>query len=77
MPSEREQIAYAAEVMLDFMGRGAEGKDDDEIVFLQADIDAMAKACGVEDVPEVEPMTAGEVRRILRKGLQDLAAKNK
>lgn len=72
-PAEREKVDYAAEVFLEFIVSAADGKDDDELVFHEAEIKALASACGVDFDQDVEPMTAGELRRNLRRGKAALA----
>ena len=65
MPSSRQteegKVNYAAEVFLDFLATAADDKDDEELVFWNAEVQALAQACGVE-YPEVEPVTAGDLR---------------
>lgn len=72
MPRQQPTLEYAVEVMLDFLAAAADGKDDDELVFIEADVQALAQACGVEP-PEIEPMTAGEIRQRARAGKGALA----
>lgn len=60
-----EKLDYAVEVMLDFLNIVADGKDDDEMIFPQAAVNALAEACNTTP-PEVEPLTAGEWRRQTR-----------
>lgn len=74
MGTRAEKLDYAVEVMLDFLAHVADGRDDDELVFWQAELNALADACGVEDVPEVEPQTAGEIRAATRRAKARLAA---
>jgi hypothetical protein len=71
--SEQEQVDYAAEVMLDFMTSAADGKDDDEFVFIESAVHALAEACGVDFTEEMEPLTAGEIRQRARRGRRRLA----
>ena len=76
MPSSRQteqgKVDYAAEVFLDFLATAADGKDDDELVFWNAEVQALAQACGVE-YREVEPITAGELRASTRRAMAVLA----
>lgn len=73
--NDTQKVNYAAEVFLDFMGRAADGKDDDDLVFAEAEIFALADAAGVdrESLGEIEVMTAGELRRRVRAGKASLA----
>ena len=72
--TERErQLALATEVMLDAMNQVAEGKDDDELIFPQPFMEALAEACNTTLSREIEPVTAGEWRRRTREAKAALA----
>lgn len=64
----QQKIDYCAEIITDAFAALAEGKDDDELVFVNADIRALATLCNIDPdtLPEVEPMTAAEIRQRTR-----------
>lgn len=64
----------AAEIILDVVGRLAEGKDDDDLVFIDGHLRALAEHWNITaDWPEIEPVTAAEFRQRWRDGKASLA----
>lgn len=73
MSAERE-VAEATNAFLDAFGTLAEGKDDDDIVFVDGALRSIAEHLGIApDWPEIAPMTAAEFRRRWRDGKAALA----
>jgi hypothetical protein len=75
--SRQEEVALGAEFILDWFHAFVADKDDDELVFMEAPVKAMAEACNVPqdeiDALEIAPETAGEFRRRFRAAKEHLA----
>ena len=71
--SQQREVNRGAEFMLDYVCQIADGKDDDEIVFPQPIMEALAEACGTSLDEDIEPVTAGELRARTRRAKEALA----
>lgn len=68
-------VERATELLLDCALHLADGKEDDELVFMDGFMRAMAERCNVTpDWRELEPVTAREFRARFRAAKEQLAA---
>lgn len=75
MGSSQREIDEATNRMLDAFGALVDGKDNDDIVFVDGALRSIADRLGLAaEWPEIEPMTAGEFRRRWRDSKAALAA---
>jgi hypothetical protein len=72
-PEEARQVAYVVAVIFDAVLQLAEGKDDDEIVFIGSFMEQVARMCHrPETADDFDPITAGELRARYRRAMAAL-----